>query len=394
VCAIRFKATKERGYKQISLKDTNEVQVSSSIYINIVSSESFIRIPSLWAAIVNVSSLAVVLQLPKLLIRLFCTKMLGHLSAVYKQSLERIFDISDYCAGWTMRVALIASSLYPMTPRTHLHLGYGAVPLAELHSMLRLALANHDSLDEADVKNIVNFAWSQIFNPAPACKKDVGAKSFPYLNSIKSMVGVHTKSTDISLPGDSQVRIGHATELCTTHDVVSFGTVAALLDQDRDLGALESIFMPRDLLKFTHRRKHKQATQRSVESTRIGNSVYDDAWNQNISGLSTSGSQAAADSDATLRMASEERIPVTHGSDKILRFSQNADVSLSLQEKLEEFIQHCSEADSELIEYKERVQSELGKMRDKLDAVCRLPPERDNSQLTALQEQLKLPWQL
>jgi len=242
VCAIQVKQVGRAVSHETHTKNST-IHVLSIVSIKFTTSQSFMRLPSLWATIINLSSCVVVLQLPKSILRVLCSRMLGHLSLVYRQNLERSVDIAQYCAGWAMRVALIAANLYPMTPNTDEHLGYGAVPVRQLHRMLRLALGHHAALDEDDVHNILKYAFDEI---GPQSRPKTYRKALTVVSKKEKFKGPYAPVQPLS--SSAQLKIGHITELCISNDIVSFDAVAGLLDRRRPLGVLEKMFMPGKLL--------------------------------------------------------------------------------------------------------------------------------------------------
>jgi len=191
--------------------------------VHIIATEmiSLMRFPDISNFLLNIAGFVIILRVPKAIVYVISTRLLGHLSRVYHQVVHERVSVPRICAAWAVRLVQGAATFYTLTSKDAcLSLSpaeeRAALSATQLEMFAQAALHGNPDLDPEEIHNANLFCLQELLNKGG--------------NNIDD---------------NSTLNLPMFTELCCALDQkVSNESIRMLLDRDHKLCCLESLFMP------------------------------------------------------------------------------------------------------------------------------------------------------
>jgi len=200
---------------------------------------SYLQFVSLKAIYLGIAATIVFIEVPRKLVFIFATRMLGKLSKLYKEELLDHCSVSKVCAAWPVRLVHSAAIFHLI----HTIKAHGWDKLArerpnithrDFRKCLQACLVHDDHLEDDEIDNLSIFAIKELH--ADAVDDDLDL-NFTEWGTIS----------------------------CALSSGASFGLIRDMLDMDRKMGTLEWLFRPPHLAKLMRYFESKRGTQISHE---------------------------------------------------------------------------------------------------------------------------------
>jgi len=277
VCLLRWKLYSARAVKDFWVQRTSSVHFArATAGLRILTDhagQGFFRALDVNAILAQFTSFLVLMAVPKKIMRFVMLYFLGNMSAIYRRSLVRVFDIKAQCGFAALQMMQNAAYFQKLSNvQTGGGISARVITKPTLHRCLSLALQTSEHLYEQEIFQISQFCFDAICSPPDTASSPMTA----FLDLIpNSRPKRHLDQDAIYEDAYHQC--------CLMNDILGFDEVAQLFDKDRTRHSCETFFMPRDFR--TCLEQARRLTVGSEEYTHVVSSLASSAKTQSLENL-------------------------------------------------------------------------------------------------------------
>lgn len=259
VCTLRFRAAGTKYTLSVqyglpgvpaAIDETTEVITEvSAVYLKVAAGSGTFAVMDIHSLVITITSMLVLLVLPKKLTTILAARCLGPMSDMYRRSIIEPYDIEEHMAEITSILAANTHSFHSMCSKSSD--GMDVIELQAIQSLLCKVLEYRTrALDEREIASLAYFVYSGI------CKKKVKAQA-----PSEEQPGFWDSLEDFSLrriccgslkegPGNvNGITLDQWNQARLESEKITFDAMVALFDKDRPRWFCEDFFTPAGIRK-------------------------------------------------------------------------------------------------------------------------------------------------
>mmetsp|Transcript_986 Transcript_986/g.2389 ORF Transcript_986/g.2389 Transcript_986/m.2389 type:complete len:1008 (-) Transcript_986:65-3088(-) len=266
----------------------------------------------------NISSMIILLQLPRKCILIFAVTLLGHTSRIYRRAIFRKFSIVDQCGGMAMRM-MANNTAFEKLEDVHSDReeeNKSGISKQRIEKQIKRILANRgNTLDRREIEQMATFChYAAVDLANKAQKKTLKAvqdassvstsRSSTFSRALKRSPTGGVDESDVVNVDSFQCAV-------STTEPIDFESFVDLFDRDRRRSFLEEFFMPKKLKNsLTATQAVSSRARKDQNVGKPGDIFLDDDDEDELAKEATNGSDSTPDllsNESTGRSDSKEQ---------------------------------------------------------------------------------------